>query len=353
MALDVHLRGARVASLRRKRRGYSLAYDTDAVERLGEDRARISLALPPRSKPYGREETRVYVEGLLPRGARRRRLAHELGVDPADGYALIAELGSDCPGAVTFLGEGEEAGPRAPEELAWLSEDELAEALEWPPERCFDPDEPRRMRFTLPGERHKAGAGARRGVRPLGLAGGGRPEHPRGDPRIRPASRNGAQRARLLQRGAGAGAAGRRLDGRGARRPQLPGRASLRPLGRGRGDRTAAPGELPAGDRDRPRRGAGERRGAGARPRSAVQDRGRRFRRDLLLGRLLRLGARRPRRAPRRQAGADARRERAAAGPLLRHLLRGRLPRGRKGAADGDSPNAARRSSPPASARSA
>ena len=27
--------------------------------------------------------------------------------------------------------------------------------LDWPPERLFDPDEPRRMRFTLPGERHK------------------------------------------------------------------------------------------------------------------------------------------------------------------------------------------------------
>ena len=62
MALDVHLHGTKVASLRRKRRGYSLAYDTYAVERLGEDRARLSLALPPRSKPYGRKETRPYVE---------------------------------------------------------------------------------------------------------------------------------------------------------------------------------------------------------------------------------------------------------------------------------------------------
>jgi HipA-like C-terminal domain len=45
--------------------------------------------------------------------------------------------------------------PRAPGELAWLDPDELAEALDWPPERSFDPDEPRRMRFTLPGERHR------------------------------------------------------------------------------------------------------------------------------------------------------------------------------------------------------
>jgi len=155
MALDIHLRGTKVASLRRKRRGYVLAYDEEALERLGPDKVRISLALPPRAKPHGRKETRAYIEGLLPRGGRRRRIAHELGLDPDDGYGLIAELGRDCPGAVTFLAEGEEAEQRAPEELAWLDEDELAEALEWPPDRLFDPDEPRRMRFTLPGERHK------------------------------------------------------------------------------------------------------------------------------------------------------------------------------------------------------
>jgi len=155
MALDVHLHGTRVASLRREGRGYSLAYDTEAVGRLGEERARISLALPPRAEPYGPAETRPYVEGLLPRGPRRRRIAHELGVDAADGYALIAELGRDCPGAVVFLPQGEEVEGPAGGEPAWLSEEELAEALDWPPQRCFDPDEPRRMRFTLPGERHK------------------------------------------------------------------------------------------------------------------------------------------------------------------------------------------------------
>ena len=49
MALDVHLHGAKVASLRRDGEGYVLAYDEQAVERLGPDRTRISLALPPRA----------------------------------------------------------------------------------------------------------------------------------------------------------------------------------------------------------------------------------------------------------------------------------------------------------------
>jgi len=155
MALDVHLHGSKVASLRPGGEGYTLAYDEEAVARLGPERARISLALPPRAEPHGEEATRAYVEGLLPRGPRRRRLAHELGIDPGDGYALIAELGRDCPGAVTFLPEGWEPGPEEAGEPAWLEEDELAEALEWPPERCFEAGEPRRMRFALPGERHK------------------------------------------------------------------------------------------------------------------------------------------------------------------------------------------------------
>jgi serine/threonine-protein kinase HipA len=56
---------------------------------------------------------------------------------------------------VTFLVGGERAAPREEEALAWLGEEELAEVLDFPPERCFDPDRPQRMRFALGGERHK------------------------------------------------------------------------------------------------------------------------------------------------------------------------------------------------------
>jgi serine/threonine-protein kinase HipA len=155
MRLDVYLHGEKVASLYRDGEGYSLAYDPEAVERLGEERARLSYALPPREQPYGPQQCRPYVEGLLPAAARRRRIAHELGVDPDDGFALIAELGRDCPGAVVFLPEGERPEPREAGALAWLEEGELEEALEFPPERLFDPEVPQRMRFALPGERHK------------------------------------------------------------------------------------------------------------------------------------------------------------------------------------------------------
>lgn len=154
-SIEVHLRGKKVAVLRREGDGYGLAYDAEAVGRRRENGARLSISLPPRRDPYDHAATRPYIEGLLPRGARRRRIAHELRLDPDDGYGLIAELGRDCPGAVTFLPEGAAAEPSEGDELAWLDEDELAEVLDFPPERCFDPDRPQRMRFTLAGERHK------------------------------------------------------------------------------------------------------------------------------------------------------------------------------------------------------
>ena len=114
----------------------------------------LSRALPVRSEPYDPEQTRPYIEGLLPAGLRRRRIAEELGIGPEDDYGLIAALGRDCPGAVTFLPAGSEPQGAEPD-LDWLEEDELAELLAAEPERLVDPEDERWMRFALPGERHK------------------------------------------------------------------------------------------------------------------------------------------------------------------------------------------------------
>jgi serine/threonine-protein kinase HipA len=155
VSLDVHMCGEKVGSLLRREGGYSFAYDRDVAERVDVVRAQLSTALPVREEPFGAEATRAYIEGLLPQGSRRAEIAHELGLDPDDGYGLIAELGGDCPGAVTFLAEGEAATPRDPAALAWLEQEELEELLQPRPPRIFDSAREQRMRFTLPGERHK------------------------------------------------------------------------------------------------------------------------------------------------------------------------------------------------------
>jgi serine/threonine-protein kinase HipA len=156
LSLDVYLYGERVGTLfPAGDNDYRLAYDPELVETVGPGKALLSNSLPARSEPYSAEATRAYVEGLLPEGPRRDRLGRELGLDATDGYLLLTELGQDCPGAVTFLPSGE--APQSPDRdsFAWLSEDELAEVVKPPPPRLFSADCKQRMRFALPGLRHK------------------------------------------------------------------------------------------------------------------------------------------------------------------------------------------------------
>jgi serine/threonine-protein kinase HipA len=156
MTLSVHLYGERIGTLfSAGHNDYRFAYDPDLVDEIGPGQLLLSNSFPVRREPFGAETTRAYVEGLLPEGPRRRRIGKELELDHVDGYPMIAELGRDCPGAVTFLPEGEEVEQRDPEDVQWLAEDELAELLRAPPPSYFGEDGGRRMRAALPGVRHK------------------------------------------------------------------------------------------------------------------------------------------------------------------------------------------------------
>ncbi len=153
MSLDVYLHGERVGTLfPAGDNDYRLAYDPELVERVGPGRALLSNSLPARPEPYSAEATSAYVEGLLPEGSRRARLGRELEIDAADGYLLLEEIGRDCPGAVSFLPPGDIPRPLGPDSLAWLEGDELAEVVKRPM-----PSAPGagRLRFALPGQRHK------------------------------------------------------------------------------------------------------------------------------------------------------------------------------------------------------
>lgn len=156
MSLDVYLYGERIGTLfPAGDNDYRLAYDPHLVERVGPGKALLSNALPARPEPYSAEATRAYVEGLLPEGPRRARIGRDLDLDATDGYLLLAELGRDCPGAVAFLPRGDSPQPREPGAISWLDQGELEELVKPPPPRLFDPGNLRRMRFALPGLRHK------------------------------------------------------------------------------------------------------------------------------------------------------------------------------------------------------
>ena len=157
MSLDVHLYGERIGTLfPAGDNDYRFAYDPKLVDKIGPGKGVLSNAMPVRAEPYSREATVSFVEGLLPDGRRRRRVAKELGVDPDDGYALIEALGRDCPGAVVFLPEGTPVDEKPdPESIDWLTDDELAEVVKPPPPALFTEECEGRMRFALAGERHK------------------------------------------------------------------------------------------------------------------------------------------------------------------------------------------------------
>lgn len=109
-SVDVCLHGERIGALARTAdAGYELSYAPAVVAKHGSGSVLLSHSLPVRVEPYSADTTRAYVEGLLPQGRERRRLAAELGVDATDGYELVAALGYDCPGAVTFGVEREHA----------------------------------------------------------------------------------------------------------------------------------------------------------------------------------------------------------------------------------------------------
>ncbi len=156
MSLDVYLHGDLVGGLfPTGEDGYRFAYRPETVQEVGAGAVLLSNSLPVRDEPFSAGVSRAYVEGLLPQGRRREAIAAELGLDRSDGFGLIAELGRDCPGAVVFLRQGEDPESSEVDSPAWLTEEELEELLQPHPTQLFDPADERRMRFVLPGERHK------------------------------------------------------------------------------------------------------------------------------------------------------------------------------------------------------
>ncbi|HEX2097134.1 MAG TPA: HipA domain-containing protein [Solirubrobacterales bacterium] len=157
MGLDVYLYGERVGRLAPVGRGkdYEFSYSQNALERHGRGIALLSNSLPTSEEPFSPDTSRAYVEGLLPQGARRLRLASELAIAPDDGYAMIAALGADCIGGASFQPPSELPPCPAGARPSWTTDDELEELVAGPPGRLLDPARPQRMRSTVPGARHK------------------------------------------------------------------------------------------------------------------------------------------------------------------------------------------------------
>jgi serine/threonine-protein kinase HipA len=124
--LDVELFDRRAGRLRRRADG-ELAFEYDAgwTER---GLPPISRSLPVRTQPYGDRLTRAFFGNLLPEGAVRDILAARFQVSPEDEFALLAEIGRDCAGAIAIVDPGEQDAQRAPG-VDWLTEEALEHAI--------------------------------------------------------------------------------------------------------------------------------------------------------------------------------------------------------------------------------
>lgn len=140
----------------------SFRYERGWLERTQLPHHPLSLALPLASDPYDHHRAGPFFDGLLPDSRQTREaLARYLQVDATDDYALLYQLGRDCPGAVTVMPTGDEVIADENVETKWdvLDDDRLAEYIEALPRRPLFIDADGELRLSLAGVHHKAGVG--------------------------------------------------------------------------------------------------------------------------------------------------------------------------------------------------
>jgi serine/threonine-protein kinase HipA len=146
--LQVLLHGQVVAELRAGP-ALELEYAPEVVSALGIGALCLSAALPVAAKPYRdsrpgaprpRRAVEFWCEGLLPEGETRTLLENRFGVRRGDTVGLLAAIGADCAGAVSFVAP-EQSAPVAASIAEPLSAEQLAAAVEALPSRPLGVDE--------------------------------------------------------------------------------------------------------------------------------------------------------------------------------------------------------------------
>jgi serine/threonine-protein kinase HipA len=129
--LVVLLQG-RVAGVLRRSASASHLLIYDAAWRDDPEAFPLSLSLPLAGREHKGAAVTYYLRGLLPDSEPRlNSIAHQYGVSADDPFALLANIGEDCPGAVQFarpervpdlVGDG-------PQSIEWLSDHDVAKLL--------------------------------------------------------------------------------------------------------------------------------------------------------------------------------------------------------------------------------
>lgn len=131
--LAVLLAGRQAGTLTRATAQTDLRFTYEDAWRADPDAFPLSLALPLAGRTFAGVPVERYLRGLLSDDAARlRRLAARFDVEASDAYALLAQIGEDCPGAVQFVRPEriETLLSAPPEQLEWLTPDAFAAQLD-------------------------------------------------------------------------------------------------------------------------------------------------------------------------------------------------------------------------------
>lgn len=124
--LNVYLYDAHVATITRRGENLQLRYLPEYVD--SDSPVRISVTLPVVTTPFGNEETKRYLDNLMPdRADVRSRWAREAKLTSDSTFDLLSVYGADVAGALEFYPAG--ASPRQEENLTALTEKEIGDRI--------------------------------------------------------------------------------------------------------------------------------------------------------------------------------------------------------------------------------
>lgn len=155
--LDVYLHGRLAGKLSQEKSGilsftYNEAYTSDSKA------IPLSVSMPLSQDTYLDSIARPFFSGLLPDDIVRTRLAEYLGVSEKNPFALLAEIGGECAGAIALYPEGEKPPSGisvAPEILDEKKLRDILELLKRRPMLAGEGD----LRLSLAGAQDKIAVG--------------------------------------------------------------------------------------------------------------------------------------------------------------------------------------------------
>lgn len=125
--LDVYLFDCFVGKLIQSDTG-TMKFRYDAEWLKVESTLALSHSLPKQTETFRAKQCLGFFGGILPEASKRERIAKNLGISKENAFAMLAEIGGECAGAVSFLLEGQALSKNNPSYRA-LSEGDLQAIL--------------------------------------------------------------------------------------------------------------------------------------------------------------------------------------------------------------------------------